>query len=156
MVSKGVVVGAASEVTACLLTGEAIVGDKVIRSGVQRGLFSIVMGEYLKFLMKTFSSPLPMLLFDQLVATWGVNALFVSSHQIIVQKKTLAEVAQSLKQMPQIVMSAILVWAPANTISLFWIPPRYRLYWGLFIGYLWGSYISVRAARARKRNTAQK
>jgi hypothetical protein len=86
------------------------------------------------------------------VATWGVNAVFVISHTVIVQKKSsLNDVVQILRQMPTIVAGAIMVWTPANTISLFWIPPQYRLYWGLLIGYFWGCYISVRAAKQQQK-----
>jgi hypothetical protein len=112
-----------------------------------------------------------------------VNALFVTSYSLIVQGKSFHEIVPILKQMPSIVASAFMVWAPANTIrcgenfgfflkitdthsgnmeknfilfvsntsgdSLFWIPPKYRVYWGLLIGYFFGCYMSIRASRGR-------
>jgi hypothetical protein len=91
-----------------------------------------------------------MLAFDQLIATWFVNFAFVGSHAVLVQKKPFSELSTIAQNMPGIVKSAIICWTPANAISLFLIPPQYRLYWGLLIGYFWGCYISVRAARRRK------
>ena len=152
---SGAAVGAASEATATLLQGSTSVSmAQLVASAVQRGVFSVAIGKYFGWLAGAgFASPLRMLLFDQTVGTWGVNCLFLATHALIVQRKSLAGVLAALRQLPRVVLSGLAVWGPANTISMFWIPPEYRMYWSLLIGYFWGVYLSMRAKKTQRQKS---
>ncbi len=150
--ATGAAVGAAAEGTAALLSnGKLPSAEQVGAAAVQRGLFSLVLGRYFGWLAGAgFSSPFRMLLFDQIVSTWPVNAAFVFSHSLIVQRRSLSEAVGALRQLPRVVLSGMAVWGPANAISMFYIPAQYRMYWSLVIGYFWGVYLALKQKSSRK------
>ncbi len=151
---SGAAVGAASEATASLLQGSTASTEQLVSSAIQRGVFSVAIGRYFGWLAGAgFTSPLRMLLFDQTVGTWAVNGFFLATHALIVQRKSLAQVLHVLRQLPKVVLSGIMVWGPANAMSMFWIPAEYRMYWSLLIGYFWGVYLTLRQKKAAPKET---
>jgi hypothetical protein len=156
--ASGAAVGAASEATASLLhSGVAPGTEALVSAAVQRGIFSVAIGKYFGWLAGAgFKSPLRMLAFDQAVGTWAVNAFFLTTHALIVQRKNLAGVLAVLRQLPRVVLSGMIVWGPANAISMFYIPAEYRMYWSLLIGYFWGVYLTLRQKKTAPKKDTRK
>jgi hypothetical protein len=118
-----------------------------VRRGLQQGGMALYLSVYFKQLNRFFGwSKTVQILVDQLVGSWGTNALFLLSSKLLTFQTPSIE---DLKTLPSLVQRGVAVWGPTNALGLLLSPER-RIQLSLLVSFCWGVYLSMEMKKSKK------